>query len=322
MHVKKKIVIIAALFVFVSVSIYLTINVIGNIRQEEAEKNFKEAKIVIDDIVNLNEEGAILSSDYYGYIVIFEKGEKLKDVLYVVGKDGSLEDGMMVDFDYPKMTLKNSENKDVLLYAPNGNQYIISEFKLFTQKDYSDKNMYVFYGDESMGYLTEITHETTDENNQNNQDDGDENITQITKKAEDALNEYYLGLSTLAENDNIDSVDDIYGYVFIVECGDGFKDYLFIVTEDGTFSQPVKVNYNYEYDFSLADNVCSLKNEDGSDFVIIGPDNNGYVISDYEENCEVSTSDFYVKIFHGTEDQGFNVLKFDEPEEPENQLHE
>ena len=66
-------------------------------------------------------------------------------------------------------------------------------------------------------------------------------LEKLKQEANEVLNDYVDIL--LKDHESVLS-SDLYGYVFILEKGDGVVDYLYIVNKIGRFNEGIKVNFN------------------------------------------------------------------------------
>lgn len=68
-------------------------------------------------------------------------------------------------------------------------------------------------------------------------------VSSATQQATNSLKDYFARVSTVSTEDTVDTMDDLKGYVIVVDNGAGAGDYLFVVGEGGKLGDAIKVNH-------------------------------------------------------------------------------
>ncbi|MBQ7308072.1 MAG: hypothetical protein IJW82_06065 [Clostridia bacterium] len=285
--------------------------------KKELEENKNQANEVFNDYVEnlLTKNNTIVSSDLYGYIFIIENGEGVSDYLFSVGKNGKLENGQKLNFNSTNFTITDTDNKEILIFAPDGNQYSLSKFKRVNLEEFSNNsNIFIFYGDTSMGFFDKQGDPDPEEpENQGNTEL--ENLNSMKEIANTELIYYFNNIKDLATQDEISNIEDLVGYVFIVECGNGFSDYMFIVKSDGTLDDGLKVNFTSTYIFREDRYECLVTDSEGNNILVTSPNQTSHTINEYTMDNFIQKNNLSVNTFFGSQEMGFNIFIEDLPEE-------
>lgn len=126
------------------------------------------------------------------------------------------------------------------------------------------------------------------------------NATQIANQAYNNLVE-----TKQKESDQL-TKGDLFGYTIIVNLGDKYSDYLFMVEKTELLEFKAKVNFNEKEN--------TVVNKDKSEYLLLGPDGKRYSLSRYTilEPEAYNTEDVY--IYYGNSKMGFfDSSMYDEP---------
>ena len=119
-----------------------------------------------------------------------------------------------------------------------------------------------------------------------------------------ALNEAYNALNNYTkthENDENFSLDNLFGYTFIVEMGDKYSDYIFIYDKTNKLEFETKVNYNHDDKTAL--------NKDKTTCELLTPKGTTFNIKRFFEVAKTEYNIENVYIYYGTQKMGFANTK-------------
>ncbi|MBQ7308251.1 MAG: hypothetical protein IJW82_06990 [Clostridia bacterium] len=312
---KKIIILIVAICLLIAGGVTASIIILGNLNSEkkEIEKNQGQANEALNDYLDilLSEYENALSSDLYGYVFIIEKGEGYVDYLYMVSKIGKLENGKKVDFNPTNVTITDSELNEIKILAPNGQEYSLSSYNQKEVEEFKNNNeIYIFYGGTDKGF-----YDYEEEKPDNNESEPTESLENIKQRVNNELSFYLNQIKNLSQIDEVDDLQDLCGYVFIVECGDGLVDYMFMVKEDGTLNDGQKINFTMTYVFREVKWEYKVVDQNGNDIDFLAPNQTNHKISDYKLDEIVQKNDLSINVFFGTQEMGFKIYVEDNPEE-------